>query len=107
LRKKWDWIDRDYKLTKGDWRNSHLLFAEKNFSRVLSIVEKLKELARKRKVPLAHLAMRWILRNPIIPSAITGAKYPDEVEKNVQAVGWELTQEELARIDKLTSGFHL
>jgi myo-inositol catabolism protein IolS len=99
-------ITRDYKLTKGDWRNSHPLFAEKNFSRVLSIVEELKELARKRKVSLAHFAMRWILQNPIIASTITGARRPEEVEHNVQAVGWELTTEELARIDELTLGFH-
>jgi myo-inositol catabolism protein IolS len=99
-------IDRDYKLTKGDWRNSHPFFAEKNFSGVLSIVEKLKELARKRKVPLPHLAMRWILRNPIVASTIAGARCQEEVEQNVQAVGWDLTADELIRIDELTLGFH-
>ena len=93
---------RDFKLTEGDWRNNLPLFAEENFKANLDIADELKKLADERGVPLAHLALRWLLRKPVVKSVIVGAKRPDQVDDNVGAVGWDLTQQELDRIDELT-----
>jgi myo-inositol catabolism protein IolS len=97
-------MTRDMNLTGGDWRRGVSFFSETNFPRAMDIVDELKKVAAKRGVPFSHLALRWILRKPIIASTITGARHPEEVEQKAGAVGWDLTPDELARIDELTLG---
>lgn len=44
----------------------------------------------------------WLAANPIVSSVFTGATKSEQVEQNFKAVGWALSAEELAEIDKLT-----
>ena len=95
---------RDFRLAPGDWRNRVALFAPENFARTMDAVEALAAIAEVRGVPLVHLAMRWVLRDPVVSSTITGAKTPAQVDVNVGAAGWDLTDDELAAIDRAVEG---
>lgn len=94
--------ERDLRLSPNDWRRGVPLFSPEHFPRVMDIVEQLQEFAAARRVPLAHLAMRWVLRDPAVTSSITGARRPAQVSENARAVGWDLAPEELSAIDRLT-----
>jgi voltage-dependent potassium channel beta subunit len=68
---------------------------------VLECVQKLKQLAEDLSLTLSQLSLAWILRHPVISSAIIGASRPKQIEENVKAVGVELRPEALVKIDKI------
>jgi L-glyceraldehyde 3-phosphate reductase len=62
----------------------------------------LNEVAGRRGQSLAQLALRWILRDPRVTSALIGASSVQQLEANVAALdGPPLTDEELGEIDRL------
>jgi aryl-alcohol dehydrogenase-like predicted oxidoreductase len=68
-----------------------------------TIVEKLTEFAQARGHTLLELALSWLAARPYISSVIAGATRPEQVEQNVKAVGWALTAEEVAEIDRISA----
>lgn len=66
------------------------------------VVEKLSAFAAASNHTLLELAMSWLARRPFIPSIIAGATKPEQVVKNVAAVSWTLSPEDLAEIDRIT-----
>jgi aryl-alcohol dehydrogenase-like predicted oxidoreductase len=67
-----------------------------------AIVERLGGFAAERGHTLLELALSWVVRRPAVASVIAGATSPEQVEQNVRAIGWALTQEEMQEIDRLT-----
>ena len=63
--------------------------------------ERLREFAEKRGHTLLELAFSWLAARAPVASVIAGATKPEQVEANVRAVGWKLTTEEMAEIDRL------
>ena len=64
----------------------------------------LKELADARDSSLSQLALQWVLRDPVITSAIIGASRPEQITENLGALTKpELTRQELAIIDAALS----
>src|SRR5438105_1900972 len=53
-----------------------------------------------RGISMAQLALAWVLREPNVASAITGASRPEQVEENAAASGIELDDETLRAIDE-------
>jgi len=68
-----------------------------------AIVAKLEEFCRARGRSLLELAFSWLLAHPVLSSVIAGATRPEQIEANVQAAAWDLTPEEVAEVDRLTS----
>src|SRR5579883_2960630 len=46
-----------------------------------------------------QVAINWVLRRPSVASVIIGARHEDQLRQNLGAVGWELTPEQVARLD--------
>jgi aryl-alcohol dehydrogenase-like predicted oxidoreductase len=90
------------KLDDGDWRNGHAPFAGDALERNLESVERLKEFAGARGCTLPQLAVAWVLAQPGVQVAITGARRPAHVEGIAPAADIELSERELAEIDELT-----
>jgi len=67
----------------------------------LKYVEQLGELAAEAGLTLANMSLAWVLRNPIVASALTGASKPEQIEMNVQASGIKLSGDVLGRIDEI------
>jgi aryl-alcohol dehydrogenase-like predicted oxidoreductase len=70
--------------------------------RNMRMVTALNAFAKSRDHTLLELAMSWLAGNPMVSSVISGASRPEQVEQNVAAIGWTLTAEERAEIDKIT-----
>ena len=69
--------------------------------RNLEKVAQLEALAKEHGYTLVELALAWVLRLPIISSAIIGARTPEQVEQNVKASGIALSEEILAEIERI------
>jgi len=68
---------------------------------VLGRVQKLTTVAERHSLTLAQLALAWVLRQPIVSSAIIGASRPEQIDENVKAVGVKLTEQDLRDIDEI------
>jgi aryl-alcohol dehydrogenase-like predicted oxidoreductase len=68
-----------------------------------NMVERLERFCADRGGNLLDLAFCWLLAKPVVSSVIAGATTPDQVKRNIAAVDWSLSSEDLAEIDKLTS----
>ena len=66
---------------------------------VLAAVERLRPIAENLGLSMAQLALAWVLREPNVASAITGASRPEQVEQNATASGVRLDPDVLTAID--------
>ena len=51
---------------------------------------------------MANVAMAWLLHQPGVTSIIAGARTPDQIQRNVEAVGLELSPEIIAELNEVT-----
>ncbi len=78
----------------GRWRDDE----------VLEAVQRLRPIADGLGLTMAQLALAWVLRQPNVASAITGASRPEQIDDNVGAVGVVLDPATLAAIDEAVDG---
>ena len=67
------------------------------------IAERLHDFAASRGKTLLDLAFSWLAQRPQVASVIAGATKPEQLEQNAKAVGWKLSAEEMAEVDRLSS----
>ncbi|HEX4713765.1 MAG TPA: aldo/keto reductase [Ktedonobacteraceae bacterium] len=53
--------------------------------KTLTAVQNLQTVAQKGGYSLSQMALAWVLRQPMVSSAIIGATRPEQVEENAQA----------------------
>jgi len=83
-------------------RDPRYLKAESITPELREKVTKLNAVARSRGQTLAQMALRWVLREDTVTSALIGASRPEQVEENVRAFeAPALTAEELAKIQQI------
>ncbi len=68
----------------------------------LAWARELEALARDAGHTLLELAMSWLASRSPVASVIAGATRPEQVHANAAAVGWQLDEETLAEIDRIT-----
>ncbi len=66
------------------------------------LVQALSDFATKRGHTLLELAFSWLVSRPYVASVIAGATRPEQIEQNIAAAGWALTNADLAEIDRIT-----
>ena len=92
------------KFVETDWRSNGVafnipLFTQEVFARNVAVVDELKPIAARLGKTVAHLALRWVLSNPVVSVALVGFRRPAEVEENVAGLDWALDQATLDEID--------
>ncbi len=71
----------------------------------LAKIERLNELARARGQSLAQLALAWVLRDPVVTSALIGASRPAQIDDAVGALAAApLSADELSQIEAILAG---
>ncbi|KAI9825014.1 MAG: hypothetical protein M1819_006525 [Sarea resinae] len=85
----------------AQWMNSR--FGDANWQKDIEQVKKLKPVADKLGITQATLALAWVLKNPNVSSAITGASKVEQVYQSVRALDVvpKLTPEILEEIDSV------
>jgi myo-inositol catabolism protein IolS len=94
---------------ESDWRSKRgmlgslnlfrTLFGPDHFPRNLAAVDELKRLAARYGKTLPQFALRWTLGNPVVRTALVGFRTPDEVTENLGALGWEISNADMAVVD--------
>ncbi|GAA5197138.1 aldo/keto reductase [Microbacterium jejuense] len=71
----------------------------------LATLRGLDVIAKERGQTLAQMAIQWVLRDPVVASALIGASRPAQLDENLKALeGPAFTTEEQERIDALSDG---
>ncbi len=96
---------------KGDWRskrgqlmNLNLfqhLFGPDHYLKNLRAVEELKAMAKQYGKSLPQFALRWTTSNPVVSTALVGCRNPGEVDDNVGALGWSISEADMKEIDAI------
>jgi len=74
---------------------------DETWKKDIEVVKKLKPIADKLEISQATLAMAWVLKNPRVSSAITGASRPEQIYDSIKALSAveKLTPEIMKEID--------
>jgi aryl-alcohol dehydrogenase-like predicted oxidoreductase len=66
------------------------------------IIGALEAFAKERGHTLLDLAFSWQIARPYLSSVIAGATRPEQIDANVKAASWAMTDEEVKAVDKIT-----
>jgi aryl-alcohol dehydrogenase-like predicted oxidoreductase len=67
--------------------------------RLFRIVEVLDEIAKETGKSIPQIALNWLFQRPTVSSVIIGARDEKQLKDNLGAIGWNLTPEQVARLD--------
>jgi len=91
----------DITFQEGDLRAKKPQFQGETFKKHLENVEKLREIADAKGAEVAHIVLAWYLKQDAIDVVIPGAKRDDQVISNLKALDVELTDADVAQIDRI------
>ncbi len=95
------------RFAEPDWRAKGVAFGQpiftpENLPKNVAVVERLRrEVAEPLGVPVSHVALAWVRRNPVVSTALVGARHPGEVDDNLRGAGLTLSGADVARIDAI------
>ncbi|WP_128545335.1 aldo/keto reductase [Larkinella soli] len=67
---------------------------------LFGIVDVLDEVAGETGKTVAQVALNWLLQRPTVSTIVFGARNEEQLKQNLDAVGWNLTPEQVARLEK-------
>jgi aryl-alcohol dehydrogenase-like predicted oxidoreductase len=63
------------------------------------VVDALEEVARETSKTVPQIALNWLLQRPSVANIIIGARNEEQLRQNLGAVGWNLSPEQVAKLD--------
>ncbi len=93
------------RFAEPDWRAKGFAFGQpiftpENLPRNVAVVDRLRrEVADPLGVSVSQLALAWVLRNPVVSTALVGARNPAEVDANLPGTRLTLSAADIARIE--------
>lgn len=66
---------------------------------VYKVVDALDEVAEETGKTVPQIALNWLLQRPTVANVIIGARNEEQLKQNLGAVGWNLTPEQVAKLD--------
>ena len=67
--------------------------------RLYRVVDAMDEVALETGKTLPQIAFNWLLQRPTVASVLIGARDEEQLMQNLGALGWQLTADQMARLD--------
>ncbi len=80
-------------------KEGHRDLTEENLDKVEALIA----FSESRGHTILDLAFSWLLAHPTVASVIAGATKPEQVQANASAANWQLTDTEIAEVNKILS----
>jgi aryl-alcohol dehydrogenase-like predicted oxidoreductase len=90
-------IPKDSRVAQG---GSPIPKAAVNDEVLYTVVDALDEIAAETGKSIAQVAISWVLQRPTVSSIIIGARDEEQLKQNLGSIGWNLTIEQLKKLDK-------
>lgn len=69
---------------------------------LFDVVEVLEDIAAETGKTIPQVALNWLLQRPTVSNIVVGARNEEQLKSNLGAVGWNLSAEQVARLDKVS-----
>ena len=66
---------------------------------LFKVVDALDDVAKETGKTVPQIALNWLLQRPTVSTVVVGARNEEQLKQNLGAVGWNLTQEQMAKLD--------
>jgi len=63
------------------------------------VVDALDDVAKETGKSIPQVALNWLLQRPTVSTIVIGARNEEQLQQNLGAIGWNLTAEQVARLD--------
>jgi aryl-alcohol dehydrogenase-like predicted oxidoreductase len=63
------------------------------------VVDAIDEIAKATGKTVPQIAINWLLQRPTVSTVIIGARNEEQLRQNLGAIGWNLTREQVAKLD--------
>ena len=63
------------------------------------VVDALDEIAKETGKTVPQIAINWVLQRPSVANVIIGARNEEQLRQNLEAIGWNLSAEHVAKLD--------
>ena len=70
-----------------------------SYDRLYDIMDVLDEIAAETGKTVAQVSLNWLLQRPTVSSLVIGASNEEQLKQNLGAVGWDLSEEQVKRLD--------
>lgn len=67
------------------------------------VVDALDSVAQETEKTVPQVALNWLLQRPTVSTVVIGARNEEQLRQNLGAVGWNLTPEQVAKLDAASS----
>lgn len=64
------------------------------------VVDALDEVAKECEKSVPQVALNWLLQRPTVSTVIVGARNEEQLRQNLNAAGWSLSPEQVAKLDR-------
>lgn len=82
-----------------DSRLGQIQFVKYDEETLYRVVDVLDSIAKERGKTIPQVALNWVLRKPTVSNIIVGARNEEQLVQNLGALGWKLTEQEVALLD--------
>jgi aryl-alcohol dehydrogenase-like predicted oxidoreductase len=67
------------------------------------VVDAIDEVAKETGKTVPQIALNWVLQRPTVATVIIGARNEEQLRQNLGAVGWNLTAEQVRKLDEASA----
>ncbi|KIO75673.1 aldo/keto reductase [Pedobacter lusitanus] len=71
-----------------------------NEERLYTIMDALDEVSVETGKSVAQISLNWLLQRPTVSNIVIGARNEEQLKQNLEAVGWNLTTEQVKKLDE-------
>lgn len=93
-------LARDTVFPPTDSRSRYPMFHGDEWEKNQALVDRLRPIAAESGHTVAELVIQWTIAQPGITAALCGAKRPDQIRENAGGMGWRLTYDQSAAIER-------
>jgi len=91
-------IKKGHTFNAGDTREGNRFYKTENIERANALLEQLRPIAESHNATLAQLIINWTTRQPGMDCVLVGARDEAQVQDNVKALSFKLSDDELKQI---------
>ena len=73
--------------------------------RLYKIIDRLDAIAKETGKTVAQVSLNWLLQRPTVSNIIIGARNEEQLKQNLDAVGWNLTLDQIKSLDEASEIF--
>jgi aryl-alcohol dehydrogenase-like predicted oxidoreductase len=67
------------------------------------VVDALEAVSKEVGKSVPQVALNWLLQRPTVATLVIGARNEEQLRQNIEAVGWNLTQAQVAKLDSASA----